>query len=231
MPVVDVVTRLRQLAGRTGPRRAVIVIVALALVIAAVSVFGTHRAEAAAGAANPSRSITPSPAFATSCYGHKATRPCDRVALKAINSARAGEGLRPVVLPRRYEHWKLTTQLTWITNNERTARRLPAMRQAARLSTRAAAAARAGIDPTGPTGYWWGSNIASGYATPLAADFAWMYDDGPGGANTDCTAHVHSGCWGHRDNIMLASRGESGAAVSIVDGRPEFATLLVARWH
>lgn len=37
---------------------------------------------------------------------------------------------------------------------------------------------------------------------PLAAMYGWMYYDGPGGFNLDCTSSDSSGCWGHRDNIL-----------------------------
>ena len=40
--------------------------------------------------------------------------------------------------------------------------------------------------------------------TPLAAMYLWMYYDGPGGSNEDCTSSRDSGCWGHRDAILAA---------------------------
>lgn len=39
---------------------------------------------------------------------------------------------------------------------------------------------------------------------PLAAMYLWMYYDGPGGSNLDCTSSDSSGCWGHRDAILAA---------------------------
>ena len=47
-----------------------------------------------------------------------------------------------------------------------------------------------------------GSIWAGAYATVLGAIYGWMYDDGPGGENSDCTGTDMSGCWGHRDNIL-----------------------------
>jgi hypothetical protein len=38
--------------------------------------------------------------------------------------------------------------------------------------------------------------------TPLGADFAWMYNDGYGGTNADCTTPSGASCWGHRDLIL-----------------------------
>src|ERR1019366_3072418 len=48
------------------------------------------------------------------------------------------------------------------------------------------------------------SNFAQGAANALIANDLWMYDDGPGGPNADCTSSNSSGCWGHRDGILLA---------------------------
>jgi hypothetical protein len=47
-----------------------------------------------------------------------------------------------------------------------------------------------------------GSIWAGAYATVLGAIYGWMYDDGFGGGNEDCTSATAPGCWGHRDNIL-----------------------------
>ena len=47
-----------------------------------------------------------------------------------------------------------------------------------------------------------GSNWAGGLPSVLEADFAWMYDDGPGSGNVDCRSEGSSGCWGHRHDIL-----------------------------
>lgn len=44
---------------------------------------------------------------------------------------------------------------------------------------------------------WAGNNL-----TPIAADYGWMYADGYGSNNLDCTTPSSSGCWGHRDAIL-----------------------------
>ena len=58
-----------------------------------------------------------------------------------------------------------------------------------------------------------GSIFAQDY-TPLGADFAWMYDDGYGGTNLDCTSPGDPDCWGHRDNIL----GDPGRPRATADG-------------
>ena len=62
---------------------------------------------------------------------------------------------------------------------------------------------------------------------PLAAMYGWMYYDGPGGYNLDCTATKTSGCWGHRDAILAAdvNKVDAGAGTSS-KGREGMAALL-----
>jgi uncharacterized protein YkwD len=132
-----------------------------------------------------------------------------------------------MTLPGDFSALSVPAQLVEITNLERTARGLPPLAENTQLDLLAAAGAQAGRDPTGPAGYTWGSNIAWGYPTPLAADFAWMYDDGPGGTNVDCTVTNNSGCWGHRDNILSPWGGQMGAAVYDNNGVVELSELMV----
>ena len=70
------------------------------------------------------------------------------------------------------------------------------------LDSAALTGAQAHTDPSFPPGYLSGGAIFAQDYTPLGADYAWMYDDGYGGTNLDCTSPGSSGCWGHRDNIL-----------------------------
>jgi hypothetical protein len=151
---------------------------------------------------------------------------CDPVALAAIDLARAGEGLGPLLLPANFETLDVVSQLMVVTNAERTSRGLPALAANGTLDQLAATGARAGTDPTGPSGYGWGSNISWNYNAPLAADFAWMYDDGPGGNNIACPATGGAGCWGHRNNILSPWGGAMGAA-AYASGGLRLTTLMV----
>ena len=40
------------------------------------------------------------------------------------------------------------------------------------------------------------ANWAGGWVNPLGADYAWMYDDGPGGNNLDCKTGSSRGAGG-----------------------------------
>jgi PASTA domain-containing protein len=48
----------------------------------------------------------------------------------------------------------------------------------------------------------WTGNWAAGYPNSPIAYEEWMYDDGLGSKNIDCTASNPSGCWGHRHNVL-----------------------------
>jgi len=180
---------------------------------------------------NPSISIAPSSAFEIACFAGTNTAACDRAALADINQARSGEGLGSLALPADFSTLNNATQSIVVANAERTSRGLPALPEDATLDALAQTGAQSGQDPTGPDGYTWRSNIAWGYLTPLAADFGWMYDDGPGSSNLACTATVTSGCWGHRENILGAGVGSAGAGVYADNGVSQLTQLFVDQYQ
>jgi hypothetical protein len=159
---------------------------------------------------NPTSSIQPSASFVANCVSGHGGSACDAAALADINLARAGEALGPLALPADFEALTSGAQSVAVADAERTSRGLPAMAENAALDAMAQSGAVRGQDPGGPNGFTWGSNVSWGYRTPLAADFVWMYDDGAGGNNIDCTAAVTSGCWGHRINILAPWGGSMG---------------------
>ncbi|HUC13847.1 MAG TPA: hypothetical protein VMS00_05285 [Acidimicrobiales bacterium] len=157
-------------------------------------------------------------------------RACDTATLKAIDSARASEGLSPLDLPAGYEALGMPAQLVAVTNAERTSRGLPAWHSPdGNLDLLAAQALGPAKDPNGPAGRTWAANTASGTLTVLQADYEWMYDDGPGGTNPGCSATNQARCWWHRDNILSPWPGNIGTAVEPrANGRLVLAELMVA---
>ncbi len=129
---------------------------------------------------------------------------CVDSVLHNINYARTFEGLGPLVLPSNYASDSVPVQQLVITDEERGDRGLSEYSGLdATLNTAALTGALANTDPVLPAGFQGpgGSIFAKDY-TPLGADYAWMYDDGYGGTNLNCTSPSDSGCWGHRDNIL-----------------------------
>lgn len=54
------------------------------------------------------------------------------------------------------------------------------------------------------------SNWAGAYTNMVVAYEAWMYDDGLGSTNLDCTPTNLSGCWGHRHDVLWNFTFETG---------------------
>ena len=143
--------------------------------------------------------------------------------LPLINDARrAQEGLGPLLFDvARYNRLSIPDQLFVISNLERVSRgEVPIYGLWSVLDNVAATGARLGTDPEPPPG--WSSSFASiwGDVLPertqvvLAADFEWMYEDGPpplygNSINTACLHAGEWGCWRHRDNILEQSVGNS----------------------
>jgi uncharacterized protein YkwD len=188
----------------------------------------TPAATAPATIADPPASISPSAQMQSACWTTPNIAGCNTASLASINQARAAEGLGPLELPWNFYALDTKGQVVAVVNSERTSRNLAAFSYSTAYEPAAEASALAGTDPTGPAGMQWASIYAAGYPTALAADFAWMYDDGPGGTNIACTATVTSGCWGHRAAILSPWGGTASAAAAIVEGALSLSVLFVS---
>ncbi len=168
---------------------------------------GAPGSAAAAGIvppSNPSASVPPQVMPRCSAVDDTSAGCIDSV-LHNINYARSLEGLGPLVLPSSYAGDPVTMQELIITDEERGDRGLsefPGLDPA--LDSAAMTGALAKTDPSLPSGYqeYSAGSIFAQDDTPLGADYAWMYDDGYGGTNLDCSSPGSGGCWGHRDNIL-----------------------------
>ena len=197
-----------------------------AMALSAAALFGTAHAAAASTAGhreillpgNPARSMAPATSLLSSCRAGDNTSTCNQLALTAIGRARQAlekMGGMSLSLPA-YARLTPAQQLFVVVNLERTERGLaPAVVLSKSLSA-IAQAAQAGRDPAvgrvarslpgGGRTVYVGATWSGGWVNPLGADYAWMYDDGPGGSNLDCRGGSAKPCWGHRD-ILLTSSG------------------------
>jgi hypothetical protein len=231
----SVLRRLGAAVAKGGPFRGgalVLVLLTAAVVaprIAFASTLSRTNGHGILPPSNPSRSLSPNPDFVNSsaCQGSKDTASCNSLVEKALKYARQSlEGMGPLRFDfAAYLRLDKVEQLFVITNLERVSRRLaPVSELSHRLDVIAQKGAVAGIDPSlvglvgvhlsgGGLAVSAGANWASGYDTPLGSDYGWMYDDGPGGADAECN-HSHTGCWGHRDNILgtYASKKACGSS-------------------
>jgi hypothetical protein len=187
---------------------------------------------------NPPANIAPSPNFLSNCSGshYDNSSGCVAATLAAIGVGRQAEGLPAMVLPTNWNSLTPAQQEFVVTNLERTVRGLaPLAGMASALDGAAAVGAAQSNDPSPPAGFpWsqWGSNWAGAVGNPLEADYYWMYDDGLGSSNIDCTHAGDAGCWGHRDNILLGlacTPCDMGTAFNGTgyQGYPGWAELLV----
>ncbi len=178
---------------------------------------------------------------------------CTNYILRAINNARAIEGIRPMVLPSNWYSLTTDQQLFVVTDLERTARGLPAyLGINAALSADAQRAAGANADPSIAAGFPIGNDAQgspgmggawSGGFNLLAADYVWMYADGWGGSagttsNIVCTSARAPGCWAHRDELLGSDPGynpgvglactncEVGTGFAMVNGHASYTVLI-----
>ncbi len=195
------------LNAATATRRtriAVTAVLATVLVVLAVPTWQPAGASGILPPADPPQNVAAqlNPSFYCPTTVNDTSAPCIDAYLHDINYARSLEGVASMVLPTDYASLDVPTQQLVIANLERGDRGLS---QFTGLSTILnAASTPPDADPSVPMGYDY-VNFGSNYAldqTPLGADYGWMYDDGFGGFNGDCTTSNVSGCWGHRNNIL-----------------------------
>lgn len=160
--------------------------------------------------ADPTSDTAPSQAFMNACYAMSTTKAandtCDAAALVDFDAVRTSEGLGPMTLPAGFDTLSVPLQLLAISDIERVDRGLPPV---AGLSSSLDAFAQTGADadddppfPDPFTATYGTGNWAGAGNSALLDDFFWMYDDGYGSGNLDCTSPIASGCWGHRHDIL-----------------------------
>jgi hypothetical protein len=160
---------------------------------------------------------------------------CIAAAVTYLDQARANLGQPPYSLPADFASLSPGQQALILTNEDRVLYNLPPVSGLTNaLDQDAAAGVATDSDPEpSSSDDWYGftSNAAWGDVNMVAAYEGWMYDDGPGSDNVDCTSSDASGCWGHRHDILwgfgpgtLAMGAASGTDSS---GNPAYTMLLM----
>lgn len=174
---------------------------------------------------------------------------CVDAAVSSLDQARAGLGQPPYALPADFDSLTGAQQAFVLTNLDRALYGLPPVPGlVAGLDQDAALGVQGDADPTpsAPGFAAFTSNWAGGFVNLPFAYEAWMYDDGPGSGNVDCTAADASGCWGHRHDILWEfgagdvlgmgaaagtdAQGAAGYAMLIVDGGSTAAPAYTYTW-
>jgi hypothetical protein len=195
----------------------VVLVVPVMLVGAVVASVSPSAASSSVRPADPASSIAAAPDYLQSCAmsGLDNTPGCLQVALKAIDHARAREGLRPLRLPSDYATLPFAQQMLTVVDAERADRHLP---PAAGLTTAMDSLARQGAavndlpPPPGRTVVGSHSDALSAFANALDVDYQWLYNDGPGSGTPGCSGSTTSGCWADR-HLMLARYPSDGTLV------------------
>lgn len=161
---------------------------------------------------------------------------CIDWSVSVLDQARASMGLPAYPLPTDFDSLSPPQQLLVLTDADRAAYGLaPIPGLTDQLDQDANGGVQANADPWPSSGSWmaYTSNWAGGYVNVVLAYFGWMYDDGPGSGNQDCTTADPSGCWGHRHDVLWQFDPSGGptamgaAAGSYAAGTPSYAMLLV----
>lgn len=219
---------------RNSTNRAGIASIALALLtaVAAMPLLASPaQAQTRASApADPSLNVPRTAAMNRAC-GQGTAADCQLAVVLGIDQARATEGVGPLHLPSDYDALSVPAQLLVLTDLERLDRGLPGFTGlSATLDGLAEKGAIANTDPNGPAGRTWGSNWAGGEPSALMADYDFMYNDGLGSPNVDCSRAAPNGCWGHRSNILsdYGLHPSMGAAATDVEGVTSLTELLAS---
>ena len=177
--------------------------------------------------ANPTVDLSPDPNFLDACYQDAASDACANQEVEATNAARAAEGIGPLQLPTDFAALSPAEQLFVVTDVERVDRGLPPfVGLDATLDSDAAAAAAVNADPSpapappGMSVIAWGGNWAEN-ANALGASYYWLYDDGLGSSNLDCSPASPACCWGHRDNELGLAGDQASYGGTLVMGAAE----------
>lgn len=165
---------------------------------------------ALAGFSGTASAVTPDPAgnypeqIPAVCTSAPQSQQCTQAGIAELDAARAWQGQPSYRLPRNFLGLSGAHQLVVLTNLDRQADGLRiAPGTTAALDRAALAGAEAWTDPiVRNPNLSWAANWAGDFPAAVWAYLTWMYDDGYGGPNVDCSSPGDQGCWGHRHDIL-----------------------------
>jgi hypothetical protein len=188
------------------------VLATVPLLVATLLVAGSKADAAVKYPLNPAHNIAvPSYVYTGACRTAATGPDCTGVLVTALNHARCVMQQPAYHLPAQFAALTPAERLLVLADQDRT---LYGRTRLSGLNATLNSSAQQGVahdrDPAFvnlPTASYVGgaSNWAGGSVpmnNPLYAYYLWMYDDGPGSGNVDCTEPGDPGCWGHRDGTL-----------------------------
>jgi hypothetical protein len=167
------------------------------------------------------------------CHRSTVSARCINGAVYWLDRARAKLHQGPYRLPANFASLTPAEQAFVLTNLDRIHYRLaPIAGLTSQLNGWAMDGARRDLDPAARGGLFRSVSVwAFGFTNIVTAYEAWMYDDGYGGGNLDCTSPQAADCWGHRHSILWSfgpgGRLAMGAAAGYDQrGRRSYALIL-----
>jgi hypothetical protein len=189
----------------------------------------THRSYWPAGSDPKTNYAAPHPCFTNS-------KSCINAGVYYLDTARKRLGQPAYKLPANFAGLSPGKQAFILTNLDRIQYHLPAIPGLTQTLDRDAlvTGVDAGGDPrsTASQAPAYTANWAGPFPNLVFAYEAWMYDDGYGSPNLDCTSRHATGCWGHRHDILwnfgggYFGTGPMAMGAAAVQGRG-YATLIV----
>ncbi len=146
---------------------------------------------------------------------------CQNAAIYYLDQARASLGQPPYQLPADFTSLSPIDRDLILTDLDRTQYGLPAIPGlTAALDADAANGVTIDADPrsSDPNFTAYTYNWAGGYPNMEAAYEGWMYDDGLGSGNEDCTSSNTAPCWDHRHDILYSFTGTGALAMGAAAG-------------
>lgn len=137
------------------------------------------------------------------CFNYAKGPVCENAVIYYLDQARQTMGLSPYALPADFTSLAPEEQLFILTDLDRVAYGItPITGLTAALDNDAATSPGADPSPSDPNFTSWASSFDGGGPNAETAYNDWVYNDGLGSANADCTPSDPGGCWGHRHVVF-----------------------------
>ncbi len=159
------------------------------------------------------------------CESERTGKTCIDAGVYYLDQARAQLGEPPYALPADFASLTPPEQMFILTNLDRIQYGLPPMTglTAALDDDAYTTGIKQDADPypTDTSGEIneYTSNWAAGYDNAPMAYEGWMYDDGLGSDNADCSSSHRSGCWDHRHDVLWKFAPDDVLAMGAASGR------------